>query len=202
MPQTARKFPICDGLILYHPDREVANRRVSYNQEAYRILSLNGLPPSRGGVDPPPDLLAICEKWKRLLDRRVNKDTPSPGSRESCFIDLYQSSRRRYILRGCVLSHGLPPAEKQKGCYLFILERVSEDAAHLGLIFRKWNLSHREQEIVRFLLEDMSNKEIADTLLLSVHTVKAYLKLLTRKLGVSSRAGVIAVLLSGKGPSH
>ena len=203
MRSSARTYPNCDGFILYHPECELSSQRVLYNQEAYRILSLNGLPSGANAAHSSPDFPSICDKWKRLFDQKVGQNIdPSPGNGGPYFINLYQSSRRRYILRGCVLSHCLSPTGRQKNCSLFILERVSGDASHLGLSFRKWNLSRREQEIVRLLLEDRSNKEIADTLHLSVHTVKAYLKLLTRRLGVSSRAGVLAVLLRGESHSH
>lgn len=66
---------------------------------------------------------------------------------------------------------------------------------NLSRIFRKWKLNIREQEIVRLLIEGRSNKEIADALNLSVHTVKSYIKLLSRKVGVSVRTGLIGLLL-------
>ena len=56
----------------------------------------------------------------------------------------------------------------------------------------------REQEIVRLLLTGGGNKEIAHRLRLSENTIKGYMKLLMRKLGVNNRAGIIAALLMEK----
>ncbi len=66
------------------------------------------------------------------------------------------------------------------------------------MIFRRLNLSPREQEIVRMLLAGSSNKEIAGSLGISLNTVKGYMKLLSRKLGVNNRAGIIAAVLAIK----
>jgi DNA-binding CsgD family transcriptional regulator len=69
---------------------------------------------------------------------------------------------------------------------------------NLSMIFRKLKLAPREQEIVRLLLGGSSNKEIAGSLGISLNTVKGYMKLLSRKLGVSSRAEIIALVLAAK----
>jgi DNA-binding CsgD family transcriptional regulator len=196
-----RKFPVCDAFIFYSPKTEGEGEQVYYNNEACRIVSMKVLPPSKG-MDPFPDFPCLCAQWKGLVDKRITEQIGSGGGKElgAGFIDLYQSWRRKYILRGTVLLGCPPKSESQDSRYLFILERISQGMPNLGIIFRRWNLSHREQDIVRLLFEDRSNKEIADTLHLSINTVKAYLKLLMRKLGVVSRAGMISLLLSGRIP--
>lgn len=58
----------------------------------------------------------------------------------------------------------------------------------LQQIKRTFNhLSERETEVLEQLLKAYNNKEIADTLHLSVNTVKVYMKTLFSKLQVSSR---------------
>ena len=52
-----------------------------------------------------------------------------------------------------------------------------------------------EQELIYEILADKGNKEIADTLGLSLNTVKVYLKNLMRKLNVTSRSGIVSFLL-------
>jgi DNA-binding NarL/FixJ family response regulator len=52
-------------------------------------------------------------------------------------------------------------------------------------------LSKREQEVVRFVAEGLSNREIAGKLKLSEHTVKNYMFRIFNKLGVSSRVEVV-----------
>jgi DNA-binding NarL/FixJ family response regulator len=74
----------------------------------------------------------------------------------------------------------------------FLLEYLSEpapfrlvDANHMPL------LSRRESEVVRWVAEGLTNREIAEKLAISEHTVKNYLFRIFDKLGVSSRIEVI-----------
>lgn len=52
---------------------------------------------------------------------------------------------------------------------------------------RKFNLSKREQEIVRLLLLGESQKNIEDKLFISYHTVKNHVYNIYRKLGINNR---------------
>lgn len=63
-------------------------------------------------------------------------------------------------------------------------------------------LSKRELEIVRCLAEGLTNREIAERLKLSQHTVKNYLFRVFDKLGVSSRVELLFMTLSQAGPNH
>jgi DNA-binding CsgD family transcriptional regulator len=83
--------------------------------------------------------------------------------------------------------------------WLFVLEEIKSGRnMDLDWILRNLKLNRREHEIIRLLLADRNNKEIAQDLDLSINTVKGYLKLLMRKLGVGSRTGIIASLMTGK----
>ncbi len=190
-----------DAFIFYGPKAEGIKEQVSYNEEAWRVLSLTALPPSQG--DPPPDLSSLCSRWRGLLDQRLDEwsisgKTGEPGLG---FIDLYQSRRRRYAVRGILLTDHPSASPKQANRYLFILERIYPDELNLSLLSRQWGLNRREKEIVRLLFTDKSNKEMAHTLGISPNTFKGYLKLLMGKLGVGSRCGIIACLLTGRNPS-
>jgi len=57
---------------------------------------------------------------------------------------------------------------------------------------RAAGLSVRESELLPLLAEGMRNNEIAESLYLSVNTVKTHLKELYRKLGASNRAQAVA----------
>ncbi len=60
-------------------------------------------------------------------------------------------------------------------------------------------LSKREVQVVRCLAEGLSNREIADRLELSQHTVKNHLFRIFEKLGVSSRIELLYMTLSHSG---
>lgn len=53
-------------------------------------------------------------------------------------------------------------------------------------------LTVRESEVAAFLAEGLSNRDIADALFISEHTVKSHLKAIFQKTGVTSRAQAVA----------
>ena len=57
-------------------------------------------------------------------------------------------------------------------------------------------LSKREAEVVRYLAEGLTNREIADRIGLSQHTIKNYLFRIFDKLGVSNRIELLFMTLS------
>lgn len=63
-------------------------------------------------------------------------------------------------------------------------------------------LSKRELEVVRCLAEGLTNREIAERLGLSQHTIKNYLFRVFDKLGVSSRLELLFMTLSQAGTSQ
>jgi DNA-binding CsgD family transcriptional regulator len=97
------------------------------------------------------------------------------------------------------LSNNHHTQETLNNRYIFILERMQTGGINLSLISRHFQLNKREQEIVELLIKERGNQEIADALGLSLNTIKSYLRILMRKLGVSSRAGIITCLLTKRG---
>jgi DNA-binding CsgD family transcriptional regulator len=57
-------------------------------------------------------------------------------------------------------------------------------------------ISDRELQIIQEIFDDRKESAIADDLTISVHTVHTHLERLYRKLGVSTRAGLILCILS------
>lgn len=53
------------------------------------------------------------------------------------------------------------------------------------------NISDREMEIIKLIAEGFSNKEVADKLFLSTHTVTTHRKNIMNKLGVNNTAGLV-----------
>jgi two-component system nitrate/nitrite response regulator NarL len=83
----------------------------------------------------------------------------------------------------------------------FVLEALTQPAlAHLNTNGGSL-LSAREIDVVRCLAEGLSNREIANRLKLTEHTVKNYLFRIFDKLGVSSRVEVVLYALGG-GAAH
>ena len=197
MPEKTRgKESSPAAFILYRPRSKGGKELLFYNEEAWRILCFS-VPPQGDGAEPSPDISTLCIKWKKMFDK-VQEVAGGSGERSgprAGIIDLIQSGKRQYTIMVVVLSDTflMPKNEKR---YLFVLERMTPETMNLSLIFRNLSLNKREQQIVRLLLDGSGNKEIADSLGLSLNTIKGYMKLLTRKLGVSNRAGIIAAILA------
>ena len=66
------------------------------------------------------------------------------------------------------------------------------------------NVSEREMEIIKYIAEGLSNKEVADKLFLSTHTVTTHRKNIMAKLGVNNTAGLVlfAVRANLISPNH
>ena len=76
------------------------------------------------------------------------------------------------------------------------LEKVltSNDAIYdVGV---RYQLTAREQEVLRGISLGLSSKVMADRMDISPNTVKAFLRLIMIKMGVTSRAGIVANILS------
>jgi DNA-binding NarL/FixJ family response regulator len=75
------------------------------------------------------------------------------------------------------------------------IERTaSERRPHVGSR-AEHHLTPREQETVTLLANGYTNKEIAARMGVSVNTVKAFLRSVMLKLGVTTRAGIVGRLL-------
>ena len=66
------------------------------------------------------------------------------------------------------------------------------DARTGGATSRPGSLTERELEVLRLLASGRTNREIADVLVISVHTVARHVQNIFVKLGVSSRAAATA----------
>jgi NarL family two-component system response regulator LiaR len=61
-----------------------------------------------------------------------------------------------------------------------------------------FDLTEREMEVLKLVVEGQSNQQIADTLVISITTVKAHISSILSKLQVSSRSEAIAYALKHK----
>jgi len=72
-------------------------------------------------------------------------------------------------------------------------EQVRKKAGYVGAnpfaMVLPNDITEREKEVLVGLTEGLSNKELAESMFLSVETIKSHLKSLTQKLGVKDRTG-------------
>lgn len=90
----------------------------------------------------------------------------------------------------------LPPTMASHALAALARGRLAEDASDLVE-----DLTERETEVLRLLAGGMTNKEIAQTLILSVRTIEAHLRSIYGKLNVSSRTeAALWAVRNGFGP--
>ena len=65
-------------------------------------------------------------------------------------------------------------------------------------ISKRFGLTAREQETVQFLVEGLTSKEIAQRMKISPNTVKAFIRLVMVKMGVSTRSGIIGKIAGSR----
>ncbi len=80
--------------------------------------------------------------------------------------------------------------------YDIVPERASEE----DVSFARFNLSPREEEIARVLIEGKTNAEIAREFFISENTVRSHIKAIYRKAGVSNRVQLIHAARARYGP--
>ncbi len=105
----------------------------------------------------------------------------------------FVSGRRRYVCRAFSLDSG--SNNSHRAATAVLLERsprAPNDVAQIAVQFR---LSPRERQTVELLLHGLTSKEIAQRMRISPNTVKAFLRLVMSKMGVSTRSGIIGKIV-------
>jgi DNA-binding NarL/FixJ family response regulator len=62
----------------------------------------------------------------------------------------------------------------------------------------KYNLTEREQEALKGISMGLSNKQLAERMTISPNTVRAFLRFIMVKMGVTSRSAIIAKILQDR----
>jgi len=79
---------------------------------------------------------------------------------------------------------------------LDMVEKLRESPEQDPVPSAREQLSERETEVLRCLVNGLSNKEIADKLNISIHTVISHRKNISQKTGIKSQAGLTIYALS------
>jgi DNA-binding CsgD family transcriptional regulator len=79
---------------------------------------------------------------------------------------------------------------------LVLIERVVDHRRIvLDATCREFKLTKREKEVVALVYRGLTNREIADKVFISEHTVKVHLKNIMKKMEVNSRQEICALLI-------
>ena len=157
---------------------------VSFNREAIEILSY-------------PDKLANLTHSDILLAAKIRSNLVSRQARgELPFVTQFQSGRRRYYCRAfsvdsCANDPSYPSIA-------VLLERGPCGVAPLSGVSKQFNLTQREQEVLKHLLQGLTGKAIANRMNISPNTVKAYMRTIMIKTGATSRSAMLRKIILGQ----
>jgi DNA-binding CsgD family transcriptional regulator len=169
-----------DGFLLLNSDLSP----IFVNQAAAEILSY-------------PHKLETQENVDDYLASRVRTSLVSAESSPvPTLVSNYQSGKRLYQCRSYrvnALAHG-----DSEGSLAIILERGSNGSFSIAQVSERFHLTIREREVLQYLLSGLTTKEIASGMEISPNTVKAFLRMIMAKMGVSTRSGIVGKALTGK----
>ena len=157
---------------------------IGSNAEAVRILAF----PERVEQIRQPDVWLANKIRAQLVERNARSRT--------VFVKEFASARRTYACTSCVLSVGTNGFSDHEPTIVLTLERKSNGALTLAMLAERFGLTQREQETVKLLLEGLTSKEIAGRMGISANTVKAFVRLVMIKMGVSTRSGIAGKIVA------
>ena len=157
---------------------------VASNHEAIRILTYPNLPERIKRID-----VFVGDKIRAGLVSRQ-----SPNGLE--FVKEFKSGRRKYFCRSFLVDTN---GEGTIPVVALLLERCSSGTTAVAQIGQDFELTQREKETVELLIQGLTSKEIATRMNISPNTVKAFLRIVMVKMGVSTRSGILGKVIGPGG---
>jgi DNA-binding CsgD family transcriptional regulator len=147
------------------------------------------------GVLPLP-VLSLCENLMTLLRSRPS----SKNGEEVQLKRVVGDQQGSILLRGFALPHA---GSWPDGRLLVLMEAFYGQQEMIGgRVQERYHLTTREQAVLNYLLQGLTNKEIAIRLGISGYTVKDHLKCLMQKTQTTTRTGLVTrILLTIEGKS-
>ncbi len=164
------------GEILYmNPEAEVLSRQ---------ILRSRFGPEATDTV--PIEVLEMCVDLQKSLENHV-------GSEEREHLEFRRVTgnlQLPVLLRGFLLPD---PQSSQDTRFLILMEKIGRDSRVVPVQAKeRFHLTDREEEILNHIADGRTNKEIANTLSISEHTVKEHVRHLLKKTKTTTRTAILA----------
>ena len=110
---------------------------------------------------------------------------PAARPGEVAMARVLSRSGQWLVLHGACLSPPNPPR-------VAVIIEPAKQPGIAGLLMAAWDLSPREQEVTRLILQGAGTGRIAERLVISPHTVREHLKSVFEKAGAHSRRDLVA----------
>jgi DNA-binding CsgD family transcriptional regulator len=131
-----------------------------------------------------------------LMRKRILTPTGKQNSSlaSSSYVE-FLSGRRKYVGLAIPLAKWRrPPAE---AAVAVVLERNGVASWRAADVSESFHLTERERKVVELLIQGLTNKEIAERMNISPNTVRAFIRMVMGKLGVSTRSGIVGIVFRG-----
>jgi DNA-binding CsgD family transcriptional regulator len=130
------------------------------------------------------------EHFQEVLGKRVRDLMLSKGSSNvPTLVTEFYSGRRVYRCRSYRI--GATGQEDSQPGFAAIFERGASGSFSISQVSEKFHLTIREREVMQYLLTGLTTKEIATGMAISPNTVKAFLRMIMVKMGVSTRSAIV-----------
>jgi LuxR family transcriptional regulator of spore coat protein len=140
----------------------------------------------------PSEIAMICKRLLEAVDgHRLTESFPG----EVYFTKRFDNSQSNWIFRFYAREAPSPLV------YLVIFEETVSNKVDINGIRQRFRLTRRESDVLRRVLDGLSNAEIAEELEISEQTVKDHLSNIYMKIGVKNRAGAMRALIYSSDPS-
>ena len=177
MEQPAKAAASSEGFLLLN---SLLNP-IMVNRAAAEILTYPQKPETQKNLD-------------QFLASKINSELVSRSSCGPALVSKFQSGRRTYRCRTYRIN-AVDNGDSQAAVAV-LLERGFRGVDSLIDASEQFRLTAREQEVVHYLFEGLTTKEIALRLQISPHTVKAFIRLIMVKMEVSTRSGIVGKALA------
>jgi DNA-binding CsgD family transcriptional regulator len=169
------------------------NGQLRYSNQEVLVLLPNLLETDREGnpqANIPAEILRICTVAKGTTAADEN-DLPQDITTD-CSL-MVGGKEQVFSLRAFTV--GGIGSNREDGYIMVLIERVVEKHTYnFEKVQNDHHLSAREMDVIKSLAQGLSNKEIAEKLYISEHTVKDHLKNIMAKMQVSSRNEILVAL--------
>ena len=134
----------------------------------------------------PTEILDLCVALRNLLEDGEKEDSEGQHELRRVTGDLHAP----VLLRGFPLA---PHSPNDDACMLILMEKIGRERRVVPDQAKDhFRLTDREVEIVKYISEGWTNKEIARHLDISEHTVKEHVRHLLKKTKSTTRTGILA----------
>lgn len=165
------------GLIIV----DASLRPIAFNSEAALILNY----PERPNVEQELTLRIPEEVLTSIRGRAPSDLTP--------IVSNFRAGKRRYTCQAYVM---ISRSESLTGPVMaLLLQRNASTIEAVYEVANQYNLTGREREALEGISAGLTSKELAKQMNISPNTVKAYLRIIMVKMGVNSRAAIVARIL-------